>query len=268
MRIWMDVMRDLEHLIEAPEPIFDAWKAGGVDGLVIGPLVFHAGKLAIGHDRGRSITPSPGTPAPTLTFDPDPAVYERFGVPTPGAPEAMPEARDRLANTFRAAKERGLSVWIFQAQTGAGGGGGGHHLHDGTGIAATCARIVDTLEHYPEADGAVMDGPEWGYEIAPPPHGRPLVDLQGPSRGRAADVRGPRVRLRGAVRRPGPPPRAAPRPRPPPGRPPRPGRLPRRLPPSRGRPRPGGLDELPARLPDPLLPPRRRRRPRGGPPAR
>ena len=70
MRIWMDVMRDLEHLIEAPEPIFDAWKAGGVEGLVIGPLVFHAGKLAIGHDRGRSIAPVPGIPAPTLTYDP------------------------------------------------------------------------------------------------------------------------------------------------------------------------------------------------------
>ena len=167
MRIWMDVMRDLEHLIEAPEPILDAWKAGGVEGLVIGPLVFHAGKLAIGHDRGRSIAPSPGTPAPTLTYDPDPAVYERFGVPAPAFPEDMPEARARLAHTFRAARERGLSVWIFQAQTGAGGGGGGHHLHDETGIAATSARIVDTLEHYPEADGAVMDGPEWGYEIAP-----------------------------------------------------------------------------------------------------
>jgi hypothetical protein len=27
--------------------------------------------------------------------------------------------------------------------------------------------MIDTLEAYPEADGAVMDGPEWGYEIAP-----------------------------------------------------------------------------------------------------
>jgi hypothetical protein len=27
--------------------------------------------------------------------------------------------------------------------------------------------MVDTLAHYPMADGAIMDGPEWGYEIAP-----------------------------------------------------------------------------------------------------
>ena len=29
------------------------------------------------------------------------------------------------------------------------------------------ARLVDCMEHYPMADGAVLDGPEWGYEIAP-----------------------------------------------------------------------------------------------------
>ena len=27
--------------------------------------------------------------------------------------------------------------------------------------------MIDTLEHYPMVDGAIMDGPEWGYEIAP-----------------------------------------------------------------------------------------------------
>ena len=26
---------------------------------------------------------------------------------------------------------------------------------------------MDTLQHYPMADGAILDGPEWGYEIAP-----------------------------------------------------------------------------------------------------
>ena len=29
------------------------------------------------------------------------------------------------------------------------------------------ARLVDCMEQYPLADGAVLDGPEWGYEIAP-----------------------------------------------------------------------------------------------------
>ena len=37
MKIWMDVMRDLEHLMDDHEALFDGWQAGGVDGLVIWP---------------------------------------------------------------------------------------------------------------------------------------------------------------------------------------------------------------------------------------
>ena len=43
----------------------------------------------------------------------------------------------------------------------------GHIFADTKSHAATCARMIDTLEQYPMADGAIMDGPEWGYEIAP-----------------------------------------------------------------------------------------------------
>ena len=53
------------------------------------------------------------------------------------------------------------------ADGGAGPGGTGHHLHDPKTTAARVARMVDTLEHYPMANGVVMDGPEWGYEMAP-----------------------------------------------------------------------------------------------------
>ena len=41
MKLWMDVMRDIEHVMDDSERIFDAWSAGGVDGLVIGPLFFN-----------------------------------------------------------------------------------------------------------------------------------------------------------------------------------------------------------------------------------
>ena len=34
-------------------------------------------------------------------------------------------------------------------------------------MRAQIARMVDTLEHFSMADGAIVDGPEWGYEIAP-----------------------------------------------------------------------------------------------------
>ena len=40
MRLWMDVMRDLESVMFDHERILDAWSEGGVDGVVFGPLVF------------------------------------------------------------------------------------------------------------------------------------------------------------------------------------------------------------------------------------
>jgi hypothetical protein len=46
MGLWMDVMRDMEHLYEGDyEGTFDAWRRGGVVGLVIGPLLFDAPDL-------------------------------------------------------------------------------------------------------------------------------------------------------------------------------------------------------------------------------
>jgi len=161
MKLWMDVMRDLEHVMDAHELLFDAWAEGGVDGLVIGPLIFHAAKLL----PGTRTAPADGPP--TATFDPDPEVYRRLGVEPPPAPEPMPEERKGLEKMLRAAKEHGFSIWIFQASAGAGPGGEGHIFGDSKTHAAICARMIDTLQHYPMADGAIMDGPEWGYEIAP-----------------------------------------------------------------------------------------------------
>jgi hypothetical protein len=168
MNIWMDVMRDLEHVMDDHERLFDAWALGGVDGMAIGPLVFNAPKLLKGTD------PAPADGVPTMAFDPNPAVYRRFDVEPPPAPDdPAHEKRRLLERTLAAAKDHGFSVWVFQAQTGAGPvtradtGVGTHVLGDELGLAATSARIVDTLEHYPMVDGAIMDGPEWGYEIAP-----------------------------------------------------------------------------------------------------
>jgi hypothetical protein len=157
----MDVMRDLEHLMDDHEAIFDGWQAGGVDGLVIGPLVFNSPKLVPGT---RSV---PADAPPAFTYDPNPAVYKRLGVEPPPNPEPLQSKRARLERTLQAAKDLGFTVWIFQAHSGAGPGGTGHVFGDPISRAATCARIIDTLEHYPMVDGAIMDGPEWGYEIAP-----------------------------------------------------------------------------------------------------
>ena len=138
MKLWMDVMRTLEPVLDDHERLFDAWAAGGVDGLVIGPLLFDQPKLYPGvrWESGKQ---------PQATFDPDPAVYRRFGVEAPAAPATVPEKRRQLEQTLTAAKNRGWSVWIFQASAGAGPGGEGHIFADERTQAAVCARMVDTL---------------------------------------------------------------------------------------------------------------------------
>ncbi len=161
MKLWMDVMRDIEHVMNDYERLFDAWATGGVNGLVIGPMVFNAAKLLPGIRIVSADRP------PSATFDPNPEIYRRLGVEPPQPPEALPEKRRLLEQMLTAAKGRGWSVWIFQASSGAGPGGSGHIFADVKSRAAMCARMIDTLEHYPMVDGAIMDGPEWGYEIAP-----------------------------------------------------------------------------------------------------
>ena len=162
MKLWMDIQRDLEGVMQDHERILDAWREGGVDGVVFGPLVFGQAKLT----QNAQVLPSEGPVA--ATYDPNPAVYRRLGVEAPAAPEhKLPEKRALLEKTMNATKDRGMQVYIMYADGGAGPGGPGHHLHDPQTLAARVARMVDTLEHYPMADGVVMDGPEWGYEMAP-----------------------------------------------------------------------------------------------------
>lgn len=168
MRMWMDVMRHLEPVMNDHQRLFDAWEAGGVDGLVIGPMAFD--------DK-------------SYTFDPNPEVYRRFGVEPPagangsslwwqapasgtptgraGAPDTVAEKRALLEKTLSAAKDRGWTVWLFCPHYGAGPGAQGPIMVDEVSRAANAARLVDCMEQYPMADGAVLDGPEWGYEIAP-----------------------------------------------------------------------------------------------------
>ena len=155
-------MRDLEPVMNDHERIFDAWAEGGVDGIVFGPPVFNASRLLPG---GKTVdTEKPASAA----YDPNPRVYERLGVEPPSAPvDTFPKRRALLDKTLQNAKKRGFAVFFMYPESGVGPGGDGHHLHDEKSINARIARMVDTLEHFPMIDGAIMDGPEWGYEIAP-----------------------------------------------------------------------------------------------------
>ena len=160
MKLWMDVMRDIEHVMDDYERIFDGWAAGGIDGLVIGPLFFNQPKLMPGthFESGRQ---------PLACFAPNPQVYQQFGVMTPTDPVAGIEQQRRFDQMLQAAKDRGWAVWLFQASAGAGPDANGNPIVDDHTRRALAARMVDTLQHYPMVDGAIMDGPEWGYEIAP-----------------------------------------------------------------------------------------------------
>ena len=159
MNLWMDVMRDIEHVMADYENLFDAWSDGGVDGLVIGPLFFDQPKLLPG-TRFEAGTPK-------AAFAPDVAVYRRYGASLPDGPVADVALQTQLVRMLEAAKARDWSVWLFQPSAGAGPDGRGHLLADERVQAAYFARTVDTLNHFPMVDGAIMDGPEWGYEIAP-----------------------------------------------------------------------------------------------------
>ncbi len=162
MKLWMDVQRDLESVMSDYQRIYNGWSDGGVEGVVFGPPVFNTGKLL------PKCKPLPMSDPPMASFDPNPAIYKRMGVEVPEAPsDPMPEQRALLMETLQAARNMGFEVYIMYASSGAGPGGEGHHLHDEKTMRAQVARMVDTLEHFSMATGAIMDGPEWGYEIAP-----------------------------------------------------------------------------------------------------
>lgn len=169
----MDILRDLPEVMANHERLFDAWQEGGVDGIVIGPMQF---VRADGDVDAKFITGNliPGTRfidrnmVGHAAFDPDPRVYKHFGVEAPPSPgETLPELRAQLHKTMQAASDRGLHIMLMYPNFGAGPGGSGHHLHDPDSLHAQVARTIDTLEHFPMAHGAILDGPEWGYEIAP-----------------------------------------------------------------------------------------------------
>ena len=140
MKLWMDIQRDLEGVMYDHERILDAWKEGGVDGVVFGPLVFGTAKLS---QKAQSL-PSDELVAPV--YDPNPAVYRRLGVEAPPPPEHMlAEKRALLEKTLTATKDRGMQVYFMYADGGAGPGGPGHHLHDDRTLATRVATKLADL---------------------------------------------------------------------------------------------------------------------------
>src|SRR4051794_27457028 len=124
MKLWMNVMRDLESVMADPAPLFDAWAEGGVEGLVLGPMIFGTDRLLPGT---RYV---PGAEPPTPTFDPDPEIYRRLEVEPPPPARPEPEKPERLDRALSEAKARGFTVFLMYTESGAGPGGSGHYLID------------------------------------------------------------------------------------------------------------------------------------------
>ena len=127
--------------------ILDAWGEGGVDGIVVGPLMSQA-RIAL--------------------YDPNPAVYRRLGVTPPAAPpQPQVEARREVDLLLKGAQARGWSIIIMSADSGAGPEAAGRARPDPGAAAARVARMVDAFEQFPLAEGTIIDSLEWGYEIDP-----------------------------------------------------------------------------------------------------
>ncbi len=151
LSVWMRVGQPIEGLLDDHERLFDAWESGGVRGLVFGRLLFRATGWAT------------GVPA----YAPDPSVYAKYGVEPPSAPtEDLADERRKLDAVLEAARERGLAVYLFEpAATFVTEPG--PLLTSESARRAYLARLQDAMQQFPMASGAILDGPEWGYEIDP-----------------------------------------------------------------------------------------------------
>src|SRR4051794_7343037 len=196
LELWMRLGQPIEPVLADTERVLDAWQSGGVRGLVVGRLAFlpdypeppesdGTGAQAVLAAEGLAPAPeAPSAPAAGSwggarrdavdAFSPNPTVYRRWDVPLPLEPaQSFPKRVERLRALMENAKRRGWPVYLFEPAAGYRPpegdypGAGGPLITDEGKRRAYLARLEDVLTQFPEADGAILDGPEWGYEIAP-----------------------------------------------------------------------------------------------------
>ena len=146
IELWMRVGQPIEPLLDDVDRTLDAWQSGGVRGLVVGRLTFEGGHLA---------------------YSPNPTVYRKWETPAPPEPEdALTERRAQLTQLIDRAKGRGWPVYLFDPGNGGFGARSRQLLCDEHERRAYLARLEDAITQFPQADGVILDGPEWGFEIA------------------------------------------------------------------------------------------------------
>lgn len=138
--IWMFIGRIGAFEEEGTDRVLDRLEAAGVRTLVLGDMIF---------DK---------TPA-------YPATPELYAECEKKPPEMLRENAPRfevLQKAIATAKARGLRIYLHDW-----GQGAGTCINDPDRLRYGRARTEDVVRHFPEVDGFILDGPEWGYEIAP-----------------------------------------------------------------------------------------------------
>lgn len=154
---WMYMIFPLEQWLTDYERILDAWDAGGVRGIVIGPLRFWDGAPTFDFTYARR-------GAQIQTFAPDPAIYRRFGVDPPENVRLDAAKEKQLQGLLDAIARRKWEIMLF---------GPGHYgrrksvEQDPFGALSLAAGVEDTLRALPQAAGVIIDGAgEHHYELA------------------------------------------------------------------------------------------------------
>ena len=165
---WMYMIYPLEQWLTDYERTLDAWADGGVRGLVIGPLVFYKNVPRFDFTYARAGVRFP-------TFQPDPALYRKYGVDPPADAPRDPQKEKPLHGLIENAAARGWDILFF---------GPGHYgraksfEQDPFGALALAAGIEDTMRAFPQAKGVVIDGAgEHHYELAFH-HGGELLEVR------------------------------------------------------------------------------------------
>lgn len=195
MRLWLSHVRHVEAFVADHSELVDVWPAAGVDGLVLGPMVFDAREV-LAHSRGEVLLPSPSGAEARATFTPQPGVYRTLGLTPPAAPAGDDAAlRRRLDVALQAVKERGWQLWLFDPFAGAVAAGPNSRAElicDERARLSLAARLIDTAEAYPMADGLIIE--EWADfdRLITPEFLAGLVDAE---LGAAASAVGDRAQL-------------------------------------------------------------------------
>jgi hypothetical protein len=156
---WMYIHNPIEHWMADYQRTFDGWEAGGVRGIVVGPLRFFPNvpqyEMSYQYQYANAKFPA---------FAPDPKVYAAFGVAPPREEPRQPEKEKMFKGMMDNAAARGWEILFF----GSGQTGGSRPVaedpFDAVGFAAG---VQDTMNAFPQAHGIIMDGAlgEHPYEL-------------------------------------------------------------------------------------------------------